>query len=124
MPGGAASVGYHLRHIAGSIDRLLTYARGAGLDARQHEALGAESRAGTPPAEAAALIGGARAAIEQALGVLRVTPVASLAERRTVGRRAIPTTLLGLLFHVGEHTQRHAAQIITTAKVVRSGRGA
>jgi hypothetical protein len=120
-PGGAASVGYHLRHIAGSIDRLLTYARSAPLDARQLETLSAEARPGTPPATAAELIAGARAAIDEALAVLRDTPAASLPDRRTVGRRALTTTLLGLLFHIGEHTQRHAAQIITTAKVVRAG---
>jgi hypothetical protein len=27
--------------------------------------------------------------------------------------------VLGLLFHAAEHAQRHAGQIITTAKVVR-----
>ena len=118
-PGGAASVGYHLRHIAGSIDRLLTYAQGLPLDRRQHETLSAESRAGTPPAEGAVLVAEARAAIDRAMQVLRDTPVAVLREPRTVGRKALPTTVLGLLFHIGEHTQRHAAQIITTAKVVR-----
>jgi hypothetical protein len=118
-PGGAASVGYHLRHIAGSIDRLLTYARGAALDRRQYEMLAAESRPGT--GDAAALVGEARAAIAGALAVLRDTPADGLLEARTVGRKARPTTLLGLLFHIGEHTQRHAAQIITTAKVVRAG---
>jgi hypothetical protein len=120
-PGGAASVGYHLRHIAGSIDRLLTYARGAALERRQHETLAGESRPGTPPADATALILEARAAIDRALGVLRGTAPGGLLEARTVGRQALPTTLLGLLFHIGEHTQRHAAQIITTAKVVRAG---
>jgi len=118
-PGGAASVGYHLRHIAGSIDRLLTYAGGGALDGEQLEALAAESRPGTPPAEAGVLIAQARGAIDRAMTVLRETPVASLREPRTVGRKALPTTVLGLLFHIGEHTQRHAAQIITTAKIVR-----
>jgi hypothetical protein len=118
-PGGAASVGYHLRHIAGSIDRLLTYAEGLPLDRRQHETLGAESRPGTPPVEGAVLVAEARATIDRAMQVLRDTPVAALLEPRTVGRKALPTTVLGLLFHIGEHTQRHAAQIITTAKVVR-----
>jgi DinB family protein len=118
-PGGAASVGYHLRHIAGSIDRLLTYAQGLPLDRRQHETLGAESRPGMPPDEGAVLVAEARAAIDRAMQVLRDTPVAVLLEPRTVGRKALPTTVLGLLFHIGEHTQRHAAQIITTAKVVR-----
>jgi uncharacterized damage-inducible protein DinB len=120
-PGGAASVGYHLKHIAGSIDRLLTYARGGAIDRRQFEVLTTEGQPGSPPASAETLVAGARAAIEGALGALRGTSAATLLEARTVGRQALPTTVLGLLFHVGEHTQRHAAQVITTAKVVRGG---
>lgn len=34
-PGGAASVGFHLRHVAGVIDRLLAYARGEALTEAQ-----------------------------------------------------------------------------------------
>jgi hypothetical protein len=117
-PGGAASVGYHLRHIAGSIDRLLTYARGTSLDQRQYDALAAEGRPGT--VDAGVLIAEARGAIDGALAALRTTAPGALLDARTVGRQALPTTLLGLLFHMGEHTQRHAAQIITTAKVVRA----
>ena len=41
-PNGAASIGFHLMHLAGSTDRLLTYARGAVLDAAQKAALAAE----------------------------------------------------------------------------------
>lgn len=121
-PAGVASVGYHLRHIAGSIDRLLTYARGGSLDARQVAALEDETRPGDPPADAAALVAEARAAVARALDVLRTTPVASLTEPRGVGRQALPTTVLGLLFHIGEHTQRHAGQIVTTARIVAAGR--
>jgi DinB superfamily len=120
-PGGAASVGFHLRHIAGSIDRLLTYARAGKLGPRQLEVLAAEGQPGSPPASAATLVSEARGAIEGALGALRGTSTATLLEPRTVGRQGMPTTVLGLLFHVGEHTQRHAAQVITTAKVVRGG---
>jgi hypothetical protein len=36
-----------------------------------------------------------------------------------VGRARLPSTVFGLLFHVAEHTQRHAGQAITTAKIVR-----
>jgi uncharacterized damage-inducible protein DinB len=125
-PGGAASVGFHLRHVAGSIDRLLTYARGTGLDEHQREALAVEGSPGEPPADAATLIRDAAAAIEQALDQLRATDAASLHESRAVGRAALPTTVLGLLFHVAEHTQRHTGQIITTSKIVRGlglGRG-
>ena len=40
-------------------------------------------------------------------------------EARAVGRKQLPSTVIGLLFHAAEHAQRHAAQIATTVKVVR-----
>src|SRR5829696_7925003 len=55
-PAGAASAGFHLRHIAGVLDRLFTYARGGALDEGQLEALRAESDPGDPPEDAATLI--------------------------------------------------------------------
>jgi hypothetical protein len=118
-PGGAAPLGFHLRHVAGSIDRLLTYARGAQLSEIQRQAIPLEGQPGDPPAKAVTLIRGAQAAIERALAAIRSTPKESLFEPRTIGRKALPTTVLGLLFHIGEHTQRHTGQVITTAKIVR-----
>lgn len=120
-PGGAASVGFHLRHIAGSLDRLLTYARGGQLDARQRAVVVGEKEPGSPPAEAAALIAGAQAAIDEALRVLGATRDETLLEPRAVGRAALPSTVLGLLFHAAEHTQRHSGQIATTARIARAG---
>ncbi|HEX6965954.1 MAG TPA: DinB family protein [Gemmatimonadaceae bacterium] len=119
-PGGAASVEFHLKHIAGSIDRLLTYARGEQLDAAQRAAIKAEQDTGTPPADAATLIGGAVRAIRGVVQVLRDVPRESLFERREVGRARLPSTTWGLLFHIAEHTQRHTGQVITTAKIVRA----
>jgi hypothetical protein len=116
-PGGAASVGYHIIHLSGSTDRLLTYARGERLSPDQKAALSAEqspSRVAAPE-----LIAELRATIDGALAQLRQQPVASLSEPRTVGRAALPTTIIGLLFHAAEHSQRHAGQIVTTAKIVR-----
>ena len=49
-PGGAASAGFHLRQLAGSLERLLTYARGEKLSASQLAAL---TREGEPGASAA-----------------------------------------------------------------------
>ena len=118
-PGGAASVGFHLRHVAGSIDRLLTYAAGAVLGEAQRGFLGAEGDRSAGPAEAEALTGLATAAVERALATLRATDVARLHEPRGVGRLALPSSLFGLLFHVAEHTQRHVGQIVTTARIVR-----
>ena len=116
-PGGAASVGFHVIHLAGSLDRLLTYARGDGLNSRQLAALEAEDST-DPTREAAALFDEAVAAIDQAIAQVRATPVETLGEARRVGRGALPSTVRGLLFHAAEHAQRHAGQIVTTAKVV------
>ena len=122
-PGGAAPIGFHLRHTAGSIDRLLTYAAGAALTADQMAVLRAEENPGDPPAAAAALLEGVDRAVDHALDVLRTTPEATLVALRTVGRAQLPSTVLGLLFHLAEHAQRHAGQAITTRKWIgESGR--
>ena len=118
-PGGAASVGFHLRHVAGSIDRLLTYAAGGALGEAQRAFLGAEADRSAGAAEAEELAGLATAAVERALATMRATDVGRLHEPREVGRLALPSSLFGLLFHVAEHTQRHVGQIVTTARIVR-----
>lgn len=114
-PGGAASIGFHLRHLAGSLDRLLTYARGNQLSAAQYEVLTNEGREGEE--SAGTLVSVAQAAIDRVLTHVRTTPLCTLDEAREVGRNRLPSTVLGLLFHAAEHAQRHSAQIITTAKV-------
>jgi uncharacterized damage-inducible protein DinB len=118
-PGGAASVGFHLRHIAGSTDRLLTYARGERLTETQRQAMTLEGEPGDPPANSATLIREAQAAIERALAAFRAAPRESLLDPRSIGRAALPTNVFGLLCHIAEHTQRHTGQVITTAKIVR-----
>jgi hypothetical protein len=40
-------------------------------------------------------------------------------DARTVGRRALPTSVIGLIVHLAEHTQRHLGQAITISKIVR-----
>ena len=117
-PNGAASLGFHLRHVAGSLDRLLTYARGAQLDDRQHAALKREAEPGTPPDGIETLLEQARSAIDAAIAQLAATRREDLLQPRTVGRAALPSTVLGLLFHAAEHTTRHVGQAITTAKIV------
>ena len=116
-PGGAASIGFHLTHLAGSLDRLLTYARGDALNAAQRAALAAEAREDTS-LSAAALVQAALDAIDRALEQVRGTPLCTLDESREVGRARMPSTVLGLLFHAAEHAQRHSAQIITTRKII------
>ena len=118
-PGGAPSLGFHLRHIAGSIDRLLTYATGGNLTDEQFLFLAEERIAGTPPTEVTQLIAAAQSKIDETLSVIRATPDDLLFETRAVGRAQLPTNVFGLLFHIAEHTQRHTGQIISTAGIVR-----
>ncbi len=117
-PGGAASIGYHVRHAIGSLDRLFTYARGDQLSDAQLAWLASERvRHDVSPAE---LSTGFHVAVERALDQLRVTTHGSLLEPREVGRGRLPSTVIGLLFHAAEHTQRHVGQLTTTAKVLRA----
>lgn len=120
-PGGAASIGFHVRHTGGALDRLLTYARGESLSEAQREALEAEAEPGDPPASLAAVVGDTDAVITRALEQLRGVAAASLLDERRVGRAGLPSNVLGLIFHAAEHSTRHAGQAITTALVLRAG---
>jgi uncharacterized damage-inducible protein DinB len=117
-PGGAASVAFHCHHLAGSIDRLLAYARGEKLTAAHIEAMKSERDAAASLGRAE-LLERVRTAVEGALRQVRETPDESLAQARAVGRAGLPSTALGLFFHAAEHATRHAGQAITTAKIVR-----
>ena len=117
-PGGAASIGYHVRHAIGSLDRLFTYARGEKLSAEQMVALKAEGETDPAPDAAAKLAAAFDEAVEKALAQLRATDERTLLDARSVGRAQLPSTVMGLLFHAAEHTQRHMGQMVTTMKVV------
>jgi uncharacterized damage-inducible protein DinB len=119
QPAGAASVGFHVQHAAGSLDRLFTYARGERLSAAQKAVLATEAQPDLAPNVAARLIAGFEEAVERALAQLRATAENTLLDPRGVGRAQLPSTVLGLLFHAAEHTQRHVGQIVTTAKILR-----
>ena len=118
-PGGAASIGFHVRHTGGALDRLFTYARGETLSDEQRGALRAEGDAGNPPVPLRSLVTEVGAIIDRALAQVRATPKDSLLEARKVGRAGLPCTVLGLLFHAAEHTTRHVGQAITTALISR-----
>jgi hypothetical protein len=117
-PGGASSLGFHLLHLSGSTDRLLTYARGGTLSDTQKTALGAEKT--LTPVDLAVLLADLRRTFDAALAQVRETSPSSLQDARAVGRAGMPTTVMGLIFHAAEHSQRHAGQVVTTAKIVRS----
>jgi hypothetical protein len=122
-PGGAASIGFHVRHLGGALDRLFTYARGDVLTDAQKAALRAESTAGDPPAALSDLVHETSATIERALEQLRQTNRDQLLDHRGIGRAQLPSNVLGLLFHAAEHSTRHAGQAITTAKVLTAEPG-
>jgi hypothetical protein len=118
-PGGAASIGFHVRHAGGALDRLFTYARGEALSDAQRAALKSEGEPGDPAAALQLLVAEVSRIIDAAMAQLRATPRDSLLEDRKVGRAGLPATVLGLLFHAAEHTTRHVGQALTTALVQR-----
>ena len=117
--GGAASVGFHLKHIAGSSARLVMYSQGRQLDEAAQRVMALEKAPGTPPADAAMLLAEVLATIERTLAVYRSVDPATLSEPRSIGRAGLPSTVLGALAHVADHMQRHTGQVIATAKMVR-----
>jgi hypothetical protein len=117
-PGNAASIGFHVRHAIGSLDRLLTYARGEPLTMEQLAALKTEGDRGAGPSTSEELVGAFRQAIDRAMRHVRSTHDTDLLEYRAVGRGKLPSNVLGILVHAGEHTQRHVAQMSTTLKIV------
>jgi uncharacterized damage-inducible protein DinB len=113
-PHGFGSVGFHIRHIAGSNARLLTYLQGGALTADQLRELDDEKRALDIPREE--LLAILDRALADAETIVRAIDPAALAEPRAVGRQRLPTTVIGLLIHIAEHTQRHVGQAISAAK--------
>jgi uncharacterized damage-inducible protein DinB len=116
-PASIPSVAFHLRHIARSVDRLLTYAEDKQLRGAQLDALESELDA---TATAHELFSEFELALVAAAARIRALVCVPLDEARQVGRRELPTTVGGLLVHIADHTQRHVGQAITTAKVVRA----
>jgi uncharacterized damage-inducible protein DinB len=118
-PGGIASLGFHVAHLAGSTDRLLTYARGESLTEAQRAALARERTLTEHRPAPQSLLMAWHEVVAAALRQLSLTPEATLLQPRLVGRARLPSSVLGLLFHAAEHASRHTGQIVTTSKLVR-----
>ncbi|SRR6266498_254892 len=118
-PADVAPVAFHLRHIARSTDRLLTYAENQSLSPEQIALMKQELE---PGAGRDALFADLAAALESATERIQAFPPERLSEPRAVGRLQMPTTVAGLLIHVGDHAQRHVGQAVTTAKVIKNSR--
>jgi uncharacterized damage-inducible protein DinB len=113
---GFGSVGFHLRHIAGSTDRLMTYLEGRQLSEAQMQFLKHEHESGATLEELFTAIHGV---FERAEAIVRGLDPARLSEPREIGRKKLPTTVIGLMTHIAEHTQRHVGQAISAAKLAR-----
>ena len=122
-PHGLAPIGFHLRHIAGSVERLTAYMRGEQLTVKQLEAIAHEidsdARLSRSLIELLAEVNEALHKSEQTIRTLDPT---ILEERREVGRKHLPTTVIGLVVHLAEHTQRHVGELIVTAKLIRESK--
>lgn len=116
---GLPPVAFHLRHIARSLDRLLTYAEGRQLDAMQRAALRSEM---TPARDRDALLAEFVTGLGNAHRRILALKPETFSELRGVGGDMIPVPVAGLLIHCAEHTQRHAGQAVTTAKVMLAQR--
>ncbi|WP_353183640.1 DinB family protein [Parapedobacter lycopersici] len=116
-PGGMASVGFHLQHMAGVTERLFTYAADKALSVEQLNGLRTEG-APDPLLSSAVLVTALGSRVDTAIQQLRQTDEATLTDIRYLGRKRIPTTQLGLLFHAAEHTQRHLGQLLVTVRLL------
>lgn len=114
---GAASVGFHLQHIAGVLDRLFTYAEGRMLSEEQLRTLAEEGI----PSEAGihALLEKLNKQVGKSLNHLSMADEQTLREHRSVGRAGLPSTVMGLFFHSAEHTMRHVGQLLVTVRVIK-----
>jgi uncharacterized damage-inducible protein DinB len=118
-PLGLPSVAFHMRHIARSVDRILTYAEGNQLTPEQFAQL--KSEQGSDESETlAALIAEVEVSFANAADRIRTLATADFNTFRGVGRKQLPTSIGGALIHVADHTQRHVGQVVTTAKVLKA----
>lgn len=120
-PLGLTSIAFHLRHIAGATDRILTYAEGGQISPEQLTALKSESVGDEP---LAVLLANLEISFTDATARIRNLATANFNAPRFVGRKQLPTTLGGALIHVADHTQRHVGQVVSTAKLLKALREA
>jgi uncharacterized damage-inducible protein DinB len=117
-PAGVASVAFHLNHLTGVLDRLFTYARGETLTPQQLQALRSEDVLSTPELTSQEMVERFKNQIKRSLIQLENTKEETLLLSIEIGRKKLPSTVLGVLFHAAEHTQRHTGQLLVTVRVL------
>jgi uncharacterized damage-inducible protein DinB len=119
-PAGLASVGFHLQHLAGVMDRLITYAKAEQLTQQQFDYLAAEGKE-NKNISIRHLLSHLQQQVDKSIEQLKTINPSSLTEQREVGRKKVPSTVIGLLFHAAEHSMRHMGQLLVTCKVLING---
>lgn len=117
---GMASVGFHLQHMTGVLDRLFTYAQGESLSESQLAYLAAEGKPTTKVYTALELVEELNKQIDASIDRLKTIDERNLGNYRSVGRGKLPSTVIGLYTHAAEHTMRHLGQLLVTVRVVVS----
>jgi len=113
-----ASIAFHIQHIAGVVDRMVTYSKEESLTEDQFEYLKTEGIQNSN-LNVELLKNQLTLVIQDTLNYLKTINPDSLTEERYLGRKRIPTTQIGLLFHAAEHAQRHYGQLLVTSKVIK-----
>ena len=121
-PAGVASPAFHLQHLSGVLDRVFTYARNEILTVEQLAELQSESEIFLATLTVATLITRFNLQVDRALLQLKTTDEKTLTEARGVGRKLIPSTVIGLLVHAAEHTMRHLGQLMVTIRIIRASK--
>ena len=119
-PAGVASVGFHLQHMSGVCDRLLTYAKEQALSKDQLIYLQHEETAIEENSNTILLVKKFHSSVQTVIDFLTTLSDADLTAFRPVGRNKLPSSLIGLLVHIAEHTMRHLGQLLVTARILTS----
>ncbi|MGO4911111.1 DinB family protein [Leeuwenhoekiella sp. W20_SRS_FM14] len=118
-PVGRASVGFHLQHITGVLDRMITYSKAQKLSQVQFDYLKQEGIQNYN-----VTISQLKAAysnkLDEAFLYFSTLKEVDLLQKRSVGRKELPSTVLGLLFHAAEHSQRHLGQLLVTTSILKT----
>jgi hypothetical protein len=113
-PLGMTSAGFHVRHLAGSTERLCTYLDGRQLSPEQLAAIKEEGHAN---ASAGELIAAVRHSLAHYEGLVQALMPEQFGDVREIGRKRFQTTAISLAIHIAEHGQRHVGQAISAAKL-------
>ena len=118
-PLGLASPGFHLQHVIGFLDRLFTYARNESLNSSQLKWLAEEGKK-KEGLDLAKLLAALDAQVDASIAQLIQSNPDLLLDWRGVGRKQLPSNVLGLYFHAAEHAMRHNGQLLVTVSILKT----